>query len=149
MDDEVWDWLNGLPGNSINGQLRGLMNSQNPSPSAPAVGDTRLDEILEHVRSIAAVMPDDTIPDSDQMEMIIDVSMQRKIDERASRQSSQNFNPATIPGVQTGTGNLPRPRRESGVERAQREDRERQDRVRALDSIDDPSIDRSGEFVSG
>ena len=40
------------------------------------------------------------------------------------------------------------PRRESGVERVQREKRERYERTAALDSVDDPSIDRSDEYVS-
>lgn len=40
------------------------------------------------------------------------------------------------------------PRRESGLERAQREKQERYERTAALDSVDDPSIDRSDEYVS-
>jgi hypothetical protein len=55
--------------------------------------------------------------------------------------------PSTIP---TGR-ELPtptRPIRESGYEKAQREKRERYDRTAALDSVDDPSIDRSDEYVS-
>jgi hypothetical protein len=147
VDDDVWQWLTVQPGRTVNDKLRGLMVAPQPA-SGP---DVRLDEILEHVRSIAAVMPNETIPDSEQMEMIVDLAMQRKIDERAAARTcgptAHAFDPRSVPGIQTGTGNL-RPRRETGAERAQREGLERQDRARAMDSTDDPSIDRSDDFVS-
>lgn len=63
-------------------------------------------------------------------------------------------NPSIPSAALPAAGNLPapptpnRPVRESGYERAQREKRERYDRTAALDSVDDPSIDRSDEYVS-
>lgn len=76
----------------------------------------------------------------------VDAVMQRKIDERTARSMSSQA-PSTssesIPGVQRGM-----PRRESGSERVARERREKLDRTAALDSVDDPSIDRSDEYVS-
>jgi hypothetical protein len=54
------------------------------------------------------------------------------------------FSPTSVPGVHRGL-----PPRESSADRAMRERRERQDRAAGLDSIDDPSIDRSDDFVSG
>lgn len=111
--------------------------------------DPRIDEILEHVRSIAGVMPRGTLPDCEQSEMILESVMDRKIAERqATRAAGQTFDPRTVPGVQTGAGNL-RPRRETGNERAERERRERQERTAALDPVQDESIDRSDEYVSG
>lgn len=137
LDDEVWEQIQALPGKTPNDKLRGLLAGKADSGVS---GDLRLDEILEHVRSIAAVMPDQTLPNSAQMEMIVDVTMQRKIDERAAARTGQGAFMSTPP---------PRfPRRETGVERTERESREAVQRVTALDSVDDPSIDRSPEFVS-
>lgn len=56
--------------------------------------------------------------------------------------------PASIPGVSVGLP--PDPVRESGLERAQREKRERQERATALDSSggDRDDIDRGDDYVS-
>lgn len=134
VDAEVWEAMNALPGSTINDKLRGLLFDTKPADvvTAPALLET-----LELVRQL---------PDAEDIEQIVDAVMTRKIAERqAMRPAPANgFDPRTIPGVQVGAG-----RRETGQERAEREERERLARVQALDPVDDPSIDRSGEFCSG
>lgn len=85
---------------------------------------TRLDEILETVQSV---------PFEDVSGVV---------------ESHRVVNPTTIPGVSVGMPAV-RPVRESGCERAARERRERQERARGLDSVDDESIIRDDDFVSG
>lgn len=63
---------------------------------------------------------------------------------------SEPSNPIAISGVGRGVQNLPgQPVRETSSQRAERERRERQQRARSLDSVDDFSIDRGDDYVSG
>lgn len=130
------DAINDLPGSTINEKLRARLIG-----GETAGEPSQLGEALELLRSL---------PDAEDMEQIIDSTMRRIIDERAaSRATGANgFDPASIPGVNVGARNLPPPRRESGRDRVEREERERVARVEALDSVHDPSIDRSAEYVS-
>ena len=143
LDDEVADWLNGLPGSTTNDKLRGLMEgAPSPGPQAPA---NALVELLDLTRTIAAQMPSEgsQIPDAETIHDIVEDALTRKIEERKA-QRGPSFDPASVPGVQRGSF----PRRESGAERAAREASERQARAAALDSVQDDSIDRSDEYVS-
>ena len=124
VDDEVWAWVNGLPG-SINEALRELMSARGSS------GDSlTLLEILEHTRTMAA-----ELPDAEQMQTIVEDALQRKIEERAVRPAEAGYNPASVPGVQVGAHNLPPPRRLSFAEQREIDRKKHLETVASDDTI--------------
>lgn len=100
LDDEVWSAVNALPGSTINDKLRGhLLNrkvTESPADSAALL------EILEHVQTIAARMPDGQLLDAEHAAAIVEDTMQQKIDERKAQQPSTGYDPRSVPGIQQG-----------------------------------------------
>lgn len=129
LDDEVWEHLATLPGKTPNDKLRALFFNE----------DRRLDEVLELVQSIAATIEEALHKPAPEQWTHPNgapnvAELQQRINDMQGRASDVHSPP---------------PCRESGNERMQRERQEKQERTAALDSVDDPSIDRSDEFVSG
>lgn len=79
----------------------------NVSPLPPEV----ISAVMETLELVRGQLDAETVHD------IVEDALQRKIDERNARNSQQATNPVGIPGVQRGD----LPRRESGIERTQRE----------------------------
>lgn len=119
VDDDVWEALNALPGKSVNEKLRLLLID-----TAPAVSVTVFDredfepsriaicETLELVRSLPSV---------EDIEAIVDATMQRKIEERAASRppassGGAGYNPASIPGVHVAGDMASRSMRNTGGE---------------------------------
>lgn len=133
VDDDVWRDFCAQKGTQ-NEVLRALLERSNTLSYSP---DGRVDEILELVRGMVGA--------EDVYEAV-----QRALDDWANPKKTVSdtatISPASIPGVQLGAAGI-KPR-ESGTERAQREEMEREARVRARSNIgDDPSFCADAEFV--
>lgn len=134
VDDEVWAWLNDLPGKTLNDSLQLVMFEM------AKWGLAKMNPKREEAPATAPAV--DLSGVNRRLDWMTD-----KLDELLEIAQTVPQQPASVPGVQMGAGSL-RPRRETGTERAERERLERQQRAESLDSVSDPSIDRSDEFVS-
>lgn len=151
LDDDNYGWLSGLPGRTLNDALTDYRASLDgpdvPGPLAEL--RERIDRVGGQLSAQIEDLPDDDRIADVMRTVIAEVKAQRAGAAQVPS-GSVSGDPGSIPGVVRGVQNLPaRPVRESGNQRAERERGERQQRARDLDSVDDISIDRGDDFVSG
>lgn len=137
FDEENDAWIRGLPGKSMNAAMTTVREKYEQETGFGA-GEAEILEILELVRSL---------PDIEGVkEAVLEGIREFKAEVRKPISLPASGDPEEIPGVVRGVGNLPR--RESPLERLQRERKEREMAARGRSSIgDDPSFSVDPEFV--